>query len=214
LEWWWPNAPSGAELIIPTLGDFADYEARKGERLTRARLPPAPSFDRYMTERIWLSFMEAARVARAIVRGNVGPFYLRVPDLTEWAFHLMAEWAEDADDARRVRLAKTRLPLALGLDPKRSPEAADDRQRILDALVEAERGRQAGQREAPALEPPRRQRKPSPETVVKRALKRDIPVKSYTVGDVTLHLAEPDGTASTSNNADAEVDAWIKKHAH
>jgi hypothetical protein len=109
LELFWPNGPSRAELIIPTLGDFADYEARKcarkGERLTRARLPSL-SFDRYMRKRVALSMMEAGRLARG------DPPY-RVPQLTATVFCVMAEWAEDPDDTRRLRVAKTRLPLAL-----------------------------------------------------------------------------------------------------
>jgi hypothetical protein len=109
LEWWWPNGPSGAELIIPTHGDFADYEAgkcaRKGERLTPARPPPALTFDQYMTDRIAVGFVQAARLAG----GDDVELPYRVPALTATAFRLMS--GEDADDTRRFHLAKTRLAL-------------------------------------------------------------------------------------------------------
>jgi hypothetical protein len=75
-------------------------------------------------------------------------------------------------------------------------EIRDERKRKLAALVD-ERRRRA---EAPAPEPQRRQRKLSPEAAVKRALKRNIPVKSFTVGEVTLHLAEPDGTGAATGD--------------
>jgi hypothetical protein len=123
--WWWLDEPNGpdAELIIPTRRDF------EAARLA----PPALNFDQYMSKRIVLGFMEAARVARARARGDVEPIRLRVPELTVWAFRLMAEWAADADDTRRVHLTKARQPLALGLN--RKPSLDQQRKPSPDALL-------------------------------------------------------------------------------
>jgi hypothetical protein len=57
-----------------------------------------------------------------------------------------------------------------------------------------------------------RQRKPSPVTEVKRARKAGFPVKSYTVGDVTVNLAEPDDTTATTTNNTANPWDEVLKH--
>jgi hypothetical protein len=53
----------------------------------------------------------------------------------------------------------------------------------------------------------RRSRKPKPEIVVKRARAAGLQVTSYTVGDVTVRLGEPD--AAPQGN---DLDKWIAKH--
>jgi hypothetical protein len=90
-------------------------------------------------------------------------------------------------------------------------DLAIERQRLND-LVEAERQRQAGQREPPDVEPKGRVR-------ASRKMVKDIEQETGRAVRVVTYGADGSrkfefGQPDADNNADADVDAWLKKEKH
>jgi hypothetical protein len=99
-------------------------------------------------------------------------------------------------------------------EQKLAEEYEAERERAIDALVAAERQRQAGEAEIPEAAPAKRARhrvkRKSVKQVEKETGKSVRAVTHGADGSRRFEFGQPDA----SNNTDAEVDAWIKKNAH